>query len=102
MDVIYQGEDWSREVTIQDDADPPNPVDPTTLVATLCPEWPLTVTGPGAPGVYIVSLTREETAALPAPFTTHWEMLGLVGSTARVLVRADIGVVATCVRLEVG
>jgi len=97
MDVIYQGETWTRQVTIVDGA--ATPIDPDELVAVLCPETPITVTGPDDPGVYHVTLTAEETAALPARLQTKWELLASIDGAALFLVRYDVQVVATCARV---
>jgi hypothetical protein len=102
VEIIYQGVTWHRLVTIQDEDDPPNPVDPTELVAVLCPEWPMTVTGPADPGVYLVTLTAEETAALPAGLNTKWEMIGVVGGDVVRLVDEDVRVEGMCARVAVG
>lgn len=116
MDVIYQGTTWSRQVTITDDADPPEPVDPTDLAAVLvipdndrcrCLWWwtpdtttvalTITRTTPEQPGVYVVTLPAEGatdadvgTEDLPAQLQTRWEMIGLVGSDVVPIVNADV------------
>jgi hypothetical protein len=99
MEVIYQGVTWHRQVTITDDAEPPNPVDPDELVAVLCPEWPMTVART-TPGVYLVTLSAAETAALPARLHSKWEMIGVVGGDVVRLVDEDVYVEPMCARIE--
>ena len=112
MDVIYQGQDWRRQVTITDDADPPVPVDPTELAAVLivparatddytATTVALTVTGPDDPGIYEVSLTAAATADLPAQMQTRWELAALVGSDVLPIVQADVVVQPFVARVEV-
>lgn len=96
---MYQGVTWRRQVTITDEADPPNLIDPAQLVAVLCPEVPLTVTGPITPGVYNVELDATATALLCDGFATHWELVGLIGSDVVQLIRRDVTVIGTCARV---
>lgn len=112
MDVIYQGQTWRRQVIIVNDADPPEPVDPTELAAVLliparatdddtATTVALTITGPDDPGIYEVSLSAEDTAELPAQMQTRWELAGLVGSDVLAIVQADVVVQPFAARLEV-
>jgi hypothetical protein len=94
VDQIWQGATWRRQVLISDGLDAP--VDPTGLLAVLCPETPITVTQTG-PGDYFVTLTDVETVAL-TPGPSHWELFGTVGSDVLLLVREDVRVEATCGR----
>jgi hypothetical protein len=102
VEVIYQGTTWRRQVTITDDAEPPNPVDPTQMKAVLCvdPELLLTITGPDDPGVYLVSLDDAQTADLPPRLTTHWEMIGRRGGDVVPLVHEDIYIEPRCARID--
>lgn len=95
MDVIYQGATWRRRVTIVDGA--AAPVDPDPIVACLCPETPLTVTQESS-GVYDVSLDAATSGGLTAG-STHWELLGVVGSDTVLLTRQTVVVQALCARL---
>jgi hypothetical protein len=98
IDTLWIGATWRRQVTIVDGAG--TPVVPDQLVACLCPETPLTVTATASPGVYTVELDATTSGTLTAA-TTHWELLGLVGSDTVMLTRQDIRLVDVCVRLEV-
>lgn len=100
MDTIWQGVTWRRVVTIQDESDPPAPIDPAELVAALCPEQPITVTQaePPVPGEYFVTLTDTETADL-CPGTTHWQLLGRIGADVVLLVHETVVVQPSCARM---
>jgi hypothetical protein len=92
MDVIHTGATWHRQVTIT--GDDGSPVDPTSMVATVCPATPATVTTT-SPGVYVATLTDTDTAAL-TPGVTSWELWGTVGSDRLQLVSERLLIADAC------